>query len=207
MNKVTISRLLFISCVTLLTACASGPKVLGQEGAPSVELSVLMDTAAASEKADHKDIALRQYEEASKLYPTSFWPWLRIAQIKFEAANYGEAITAAQQVTSRDERNKVANSILAVSGLRVSTKALADLRHQNELTGSVRNEAQDLAKVLRESLGERVLVPATSAAAATAAPRPAPAQVVRPKPVVPKTSGASPSSNDSGSGSPFGALK
>lgn len=208
--KITLgNHLVAISCVALLSACASGPKVPSLDSAPSADLSVLMDAAGAAEKAEQKDVALRQYEEASKLYPTAFLPWLKIAQIKFEAASYGEAISAAQQAVARDERNKVAHSILAVSGLRVSTKALADLRHQNELTGTVRNEAQDLAKVLRESLGERVLVPAASTpATAAAAARTAPTVVVRPRAAVPpKAAASAPAAVGTGSSSPFGALK
>ena len=40
-------------------------------------------------------------------------------------------------------------------------KALADLTRKNNLSGTVRTEAQDLAKLLRNSLGEEVLVPAS----------------------------------------------
>jgi tetratricopeptide (TPR) repeat protein len=206
-KKAWVSRLLAVSCVAMLTACANGPKLSGVDSAPSVELSVLMETAAASEKANHKDVALREYEEAAKLYPASALPWLRIAQIKFEATSYGEAITAAQQSVSRDERNNVAQSILAVSGLRVSTKALADLRRQNELAGTVRDEAQDLAKVLRESLGEQVLVPATPTAATTVATRPAPAPVVRRRTTVRKPVVEPLPAAETGKGNPFGALK
>jgi hypothetical protein len=41
----------------------------------------------------------------------------------------------------------------------LSTKALADLSQQNNLSGSLREEAQNLARMLRTSLGEEVLVP------------------------------------------------
>lgn len=204
MKELWVSRFIVVACLAALTGCAGGPRGLGVENPPSVEIGVLMDNAAISEKAGQKDVALRQYDEASKLYPTSILPWLRVAQIKFESANYGEAITSAQQVISRDERNTIAHSILAVSGLRVSTKALADLRRQNELTGSVRNEAQDLAKVLRESLGERILVPAVPATATRPVPK---SQRSR---RAPKASGAEAKTQPSdakGSGSPFGALK
>lgn len=204
MKKIWINRFIAIACASMLTACANGPKGLGTDTPPRIELSVLMDNATLEEKGNQKEAALLQYAEAAKLYPASFQPWLKIAQIKFESSNYGEAITAAQQVISRDERNQVANSILAVSGLRVSTKALAELRHQSELTGSVRDEAQDLAKVLRDSLGERILVPVAAAAPPPPAPRTARARVAsKPaeKKVIPLAS------NEGGSSSPFGALK
>jgi hypothetical protein len=74
----------------------------------------------------------------------------------------------------RDPNDKLGNSIVAVSGLRLSTKALADLSQQNNLNGSLRSEAQDLAKLLRTSLGEDVLVP--GARKPTPAPATSPAK-------------------------------
>jgi tetratricopeptide (TPR) repeat protein len=204
-----------VICAAVLAACSSAPKTAPSATPPVIkpaatELNVLMDQASASEKAGQKDVALRQYDEASKLYPASKLPWLKIAQIHYDAAHYGEAIVAAQQVTARDEKDKVAHSILSVSGLRVSTKALSDLSRQNELTGSVRKDAQELAKVLRENLGETVLVPApvvVAPAPPVAAPRqvyPAPA---RPRAAAPAPRGAASAAESGGTGSPFGALK
>jgi tetratricopeptide (TPR) repeat protein len=203
MKFVTLANLLMISALAGMVGCTSIPKDGDISLKPkSVELSELMERGAAAEKSGSKDAVIKQYEEAAKAYPTSKLPWAKIAQIQFDAANYGEAIVAAQQVVSRDEKDKVAHSILSVSGLRVSTKALSDLSRQNELSGSVRNEAQNLTKVLRESLGEQVLVPG----AARPAPPP---QIMQPKPpvrIAPPAATAAPG-NSSGSSNPFGTLK
>jgi tetratricopeptide (TPR) repeat protein len=208
MKNISFEKLLLVASIGLLSACAVTPPPSSTENKPKAELTVLMDQAAAAEKTGPKEATLRQYEEAAKLYPTSKLPWLKIAQIQFDSANYGQAIIAAQQVISRDEQDKVANSILSVSGLRVSTKALADLSRQNELTGSVRNEAQDLAKVLRESLGEKVLVPTPVAVEVPRKLRP----VVRPGKVRATANAeaktpSSPAVLPAGGGSPFGGLK
>lgn len=204
--------------IVVLTGCAATVPTVDPSGKSLVELTLLMEQAAGIEKTGTKEAAIRKYEEAAKLYPASKLPWLRVAQIQFDSSNYGEAIVAAHEVVARDERDKVANSILSVSGLRVATKALSDLSRQNELSGTVRNEARDLAKVLRENLGEKVLVPAQvtrdtskdarptvrssstsakSSAGATMAPAAAPA-------AAPAT--ASPATS-SGGGSPFSNLK
>ena len=53
----------------------------------------------------------------------------------------------------------LAYSLVAVSGLRVSSKALGDLTQKNGFSGSVRSEAQDLANLLRTTL-KRPIVPA-----------------------------------------------
>ena len=121
-------------------------------------------------------------------HPVDKKPWVRMAQIRFDASQYGEAISNAQQALARDPNDTLAYSILAVSGLRVASKALADLTRKNNLQGSVRSEAQDLARLLRTSLGEEVLVnprpvvrtpvrkpPTQTAVAAPARPAPAPA--------------------------------
>lgn len=201
MKLTILVNLLTLTALLGTVGCSSVPKEAEILLKPkSVELPVLMEQAAATEKSGTKDAAIKQYEEAAKAYPASKLPWARVAQIQFDAANYGEAIVAAQQVVSRDEKDKVAHSILSVSGLRVSTKALADLSRQNELSGSIRSEAQSLTKVLRESLGEQVLVP-------VATPRPAPPPPsVQPRPPARASAPAAPST-PSGGGNPFGALK
>jgi tetratricopeptide (TPR) repeat protein len=201
MKLTTLVNLLALTALLGTVGCSSVPKEAEILLKPkSVELPVLMEQAAATEKSGTKDAAIKQYEEAAKAYPASKLPWARVAQIQFDAANYGEAIVAAQQVVSRDEKDKVAHSILSVSGLRVSTKALADLSRQNELSGSIRSEAQSLTKVLRESLGEQVLVP-------VATPRPTPPPpTVQPRPPARASAPAAPSA-PSGGGNPFGALK
>ncbi|MFA9218869.1 MAG: hypothetical protein ACEQSK_17430, partial [Sphingomonadaceae bacterium] len=122
------------------------------------------------------------------------------AQLKFDRASYGEAILDAHEALQRDPLDKLGNSIIAVSGLRLSTKALADLSQQNNLNGSLRSEAQELAKLLRTSLGEEVLVPP-----ANVARKPAPR-----KPLASSTPPAAPASkanNQSASTDPFGGLK
>ena len=78
--------------------------------------------------------------------------------------------------------------------MRVSTKALADLSAQNNLSGSLRSEARELAKLLRTTLGEDVLVP-------TVAPPP-----VRPK-AAPASRIKGAAKNQSNSNDPFGGLK
>lgn len=195
-----------VSCVVVLSACAIKPKAAPEKAKPAVELNVLMDQAATAEKENHLDVALRQYDEATKLYPSSSLPWVRIAQIRYDAGNYGEAITAAQQAVAREDRNNVAHSILAVSGLRVSTIALDELRRHNDLTGSVQKEAQELARVMRESLGEQVLVPPTGITTTPPIPA-APASATRRKPTAVKSAAKPAANSKKVGGSPFGILE
>ncbi|MFZ6648925.1 hypothetical protein ACO0LO_24585 [Undibacterium sp. TJN25] len=131
-----------------------------------------MTQASVASEGGQPDKAVSVLKNAANLYPADKAPWLRMAQLNFDSANYGGAITNALEVLQRDASDNVANSIIAVSGLRLSTKALADLSQRSNLTGSVRTEAQDLAKLLRESLGETVLVP-TRGKPAVAAAKPA----------------------------------
>lgn len=195
-----------IGALAVVGGCAFSSSKSEPPPKPAPDITVLMNDAAAAEKAELKGAALAKYEAVAQLFPASTLPWLKIAQIQFDATNYGEAIVAAQQVIARDERDKVASSILSVSGLRVATKALGDLSRQNELTGSVKNEAQDLAKVLRENLGEKVLVPVRPVAETPRQAQPRPrAPVAARKLAVTPTAPSAPSPA-SGS-SPFGNLK
>lgn len=179
------AKLMSLMVVAALAGCATGGGGSAARPGPG---TVAADTAFAEADAA---LAAGQGEKAVSLlkaiavaHPVDKKPWVRMAQIRFDANNYGDAITHAQEALERDPDDTLAYSILAVSGLRVASKALADLTRKNNLQGSVRSEAQDLAKLLRSSLGEDVLVqtraparsaprarPATPAPAVSAAPR------------------------------------
>ncbi len=103
--------------------------------------------------------AVAVLKQAAKLYPAEKTAWLRIAQVSFECQEYGDAITYAKKVIERDPDDMVAHSIAAVSGLRVSSKALADLTTKRKISSDVRTEAQSLATILRTSIGGDIIVP------------------------------------------------
>jgi tetratricopeptide (TPR) repeat protein len=196
--QMMLKRLLpTIATVAILSACASGGAGSGADGRPPVvTVAAAMAQADAAVLAGQPDKAYKALRAAAAAFPTDKTPWLRMAQMHYDAKSYGEAIVNAHEALERDPDDTLANSIAAVSGLRVSSKALADLTQKNNLSGNVRTEAQDLAKLLRSTLGEDVLVQTTRkkdppkarlAPAPTAAP---PAQAKQA------------ASND-----PFGALK
>lgn len=152
-------------CVMALGACSTAPV---KPVTPS--LAEVMGKAAAADTAGQKEAAVALWQQAGAAYPADKSPWTRIAQTRYDAGRYGEAIVNAQEILVRDPNDQLANSIIAISGLRLSTRALADLSRQNNLSGSLRTESQDLAKLLRESLGEQVLVPPAPRARAAATP-------------------------------------
>ena len=156
----TITKLIRLccsaACAVVLTACSTTPTVT----AP-VKLQDMLAEATKAAGAGQKEQAVKLWRQAAAAHPADKTPWSNIAQSRYEAGQYGDAIQAAQEVLVRDPNDKLANSIIAISGLRLSTRALGDLSRQNNLSGSLRTESQDLAKLLRESLGEQILVPAT----------------------------------------------
>ena len=148
------------------------------------------DAAVAAGQADKAYALLKG---ASQAFPTDKTPWVRMAQMRFDSNNYGEAIVHALEALERDPDDTLAHSLAAVSGLRVSSKALGDLARKNKLNGDVKSEAQDLAKLLRASLGEDQLVPK---------PKPAP----KPRPTT-TASQAPAKASAAASNDPFSALK
>ena len=183
-----------LASVAILSACATGGSGEGHPPKVAITVAGAMAEADKAVLAGHPDKAYAALKAAAASFPTDKTPWLRMAQMRYDAKNYGEAIVYAQETLQRDPDDTLANSIAAVSGLRVASKALADLAQENDLSGDVRTEAQDLAKLLRTTLGEEVLVhkkrgPTRSTRTETKAP-PA-AKESKP-----------PASND-----PFGALK
>lgn len=175
-DRRAVRRLVAISMLSAsvaLSACAT--RAVDPAPAPKVEsLPELMHRAEAAATAGDKEKARETYRAAAKVDATSKAPWLKLAESYFEAADYGNAVLAAQEVLHRDNTDTAAAGILAVSGLRVSMPALAVLRQQNHINAGTRGEAETLAKSLRELLGEQVLVPRPEPVATTR-PRPRPA--------------------------------
>jgi tetratricopeptide (TPR) repeat protein len=146
------------ACAILLSACATTKPELAEK-APVPTMDELLAKANEASTAGRKEDAVTLWKEAATAYPADKTPWSSIAQTRYDAGQYGDAIISAQEVLVRDPNDRLANSIIAISGLRLSTRALADLSRQNNLSGSIKTESQDLARLLRESLGEQVLVP------------------------------------------------
>ncbi len=218
-----------MSCAVLmavsivLSACSSAPKKSDPAAQQALQEKVDERIAAAdkAQRAGNADQAMEQLDQAIKADPSSKAPWLKKAQMHFDARQYGLAITAAQEALQRDVNDLTAKSILAVSGLRVSAQALEQLRKTNEVTGSARSEAESVAKIIREALGEPILVPAAeSASSKRSAPRPAAQnRSAQGAPMAPPAAGASPAAKpaapapkpagaaNAGRGNPFGALQ
>lgn len=204
--------LLLTAVVTVSAGCSSGPKPAADaksavsKGEPLSEFMSRAQTAEAAEGG--RERARQIYRDAAKAYPADKRPWARLAQSYFDAGDYGNAVLAAQEVVQRDPQDSTAQGLLAVSGLRISTSALAALRNQNGISTSTRSEAEDMARNLRSILGESVLVPKPAEASATTAhtppPQPKPRRAVvrnTAPPSAPVKAPPAPSSN------PFGALQ
>jgi Tfp pilus assembly protein PilF len=195
-----LARVSCLACLLALSACATDGGNVRSEKLSSATLDRALaeaDTAVAAGQVDKAHVILRS---AATTYPADKTPWLHMAQLKFDRASYGEAILDAQEALQRDPLDKLGNSIIAVSGLRLSTKALADLSQQNNLNGSLRSEAQDLAKLLRSSLGEDVLVPPANNSRKPVAPVKRPVAAATPAP-------SNKPNSQSASTDPFGGLK
>ncbi len=145
--------LLSLSCAAVLAGCAA-PKAAPP---PPPTMASMLERADAAVKLGNNEDAVAVLKSAARIYPADKTAWLRIAQVSFDCQEYGEAITHAKKVLERDPDDIVAHSLVAVSGLRVSSKALADLTVKKRVTGDVREAAQDLAKILRTSIGGEII--------------------------------------------------
>lgn len=197
----------FAGSLIFLGACGSTPAPVKAVLPPGYA-----DLMASAEEAHRKGgvvEAMGFYEKAAKADPSKKQPWVRIAQAQFDARNYGSAITASQEVLLRDTSDVTAKSIMAVSGLRVSAYALDQLRMANAVGGNTREEAQALARIMRDSLGESILPPAPPVAA-TAPEKPAaarPATVATPPARRAPVAAPMPAAAPEPKRNPFDALK
>ncbi len=151
----TIKRVFpYLACIALLAACAAttpapAPKPLSMARA--------LAEADAASKDGRNGQAYQILKAAAAANPTDKAPWLRMAQMRFDDKNYGEAIVSGLAVIERDPDDMLAYSLVAASGLRVSSKALAEMTQKNGFAGTVRSEAQDLANLLHSTLKEKVV--------------------------------------------------
>jgi tetratricopeptide (TPR) repeat protein len=209
-----MKAVVWLAAAAALSACSTAPQVAE---APPPPYEQLLEDGRQAQKAGNTQQALVLWQQAARQNPSAKEPWLRMAQMHFDAGDYGNAITEAQEAMQRDGGDAVANGLLAVSGLRVSSAALARM-HADTMSNSTRGEAEALARTLREVLGAPVLVPQPPVAAASApartarAPR-APASAAAAQPAggaKPVTAAASPSTAPAKAAAardPFGALR
>ncbi len=152
------SWLLVAVLVAALSGCATEKVAMTQSefldamGKSSLKIDSLLDKGNQEE-------AVRILGDLAKRNPDRKEPWVRMAKVHFDAENYSQAIVSAEEALQRDNTDREAKSIRAVAGLRVASQSLSELRNDVELKGNARSDAAGLAKVMRETLGEDVLVP------------------------------------------------
>ena len=149
-----------LSAAVLVCAAMAGcaTQKSAQQTTPEAFNKALADADAVAKGGD-KDRALALYQQLTKADPTREEPWARIAQIQFDQNHYGQAIVAAQEALQRDSTDRAAKSVLAVSGLRIATESLGELRQDSALAGDAKTDAQTLAHELRDTLGQATLFP------------------------------------------------
>lgn len=184
-----------------LAGCASKNAPMSQEEFSSALAQSSASADSLLEKGQRED-AVKVLEDLAKKNPGRKDPWVRMAKIHFDGENYAQAIVAAEEALQRDNTDRTAKSIRAVGGLRVAAQSLTDLRGDVELKGDARSDALGLAKVMRETLGEEVLVPPEESRKKKAAPAP-----VRARPAQPKPQPTAPTAAATPGGNPFGALR
>ena len=144
--------------VSVLSGCASNKGMMTQEEFVQAmsQSNTQVDTLLAKGESQE---AVTVLANLAKKNPDRKEPWERMAKIQFDSGNYAQAIVSSEEVLQRDSTDRMAKSIRVVAGLRVATQSLADLRNDVELKGNARADATSLAEVMRETLGEDVLVP------------------------------------------------
>lgn len=155
----------WLSATTLLialaqfTACGTTPESVHPSSAPTQTIPPISELIgrgdAALEQGD-RDGARSAWRVAAEQYPAATAPWLRLADDYLKAEDHGNAVLAAQQVLSRDPKNRVANGVIFVSGMRASASALAAFHEGGDYPVGAREEALELNRLLHQLLGNPV---------------------------------------------------
>lgn len=198
------SLVLGAAVCALFTACAT-PNTAPPAPAPvAPTLESYLSQATQAQADGQREKARGFYRDAAKAYPTDKTPWLKLAEDYFAAGDYGNAVLAGQEVLERDPQDTTANSLLAVSGLRITAGSLKALRKDAEYPVGSREEALAVTRSLRETLGETALLPIVPPGSeapkpkvvprrrAVAAPQVAPAAPAAPHPAPAAAAGGNP---------------
>lgn len=196
--------------VSLISGCATAPETKVKTTAE------LMKESQAALDNGKIETAVSLLESASKSNPADATPWIKQAQVQFDADNYPAAIQAADEAMKRDPANKDAKAIAVVASLRVAIRALADMNQDSLLRGSNRSEAERLARALRETLAQDQLVPIEDPKAnskkrpakrTTSPGTPATGSNTPPTATPAPAAATGKSSGSSSTGNPFGSLR
>jgi hypothetical protein len=134
-----------------------------QSGSELPDSAKLMQEGTQLLDQGQKEKGLAMLSAAARANPASAEPWAKTSQAQFDAENYPAAIVAADEAQKRDPARRETKAIAVVASLRVAVRALADMREDSALRGNTRSEAERLARMLRETLGQDVLVPVPQA--------------------------------------------
>ncbi len=121
---VTFRPMFALVLLSALVGCASAPK----KAPPPSSFDATMSRAEAEVTNGGPEQALKTFEDAGRADPTRKEPWVRIAQLQFDRANYARAIVAAQEVLQRDPNDLVADGVLTVAGFRIANQSLQRLQ-------------------------------------------------------------------------------
>jgi uncharacterized protein YceK len=83
-------------CIALLSGCASTGESTGATARPAQKtVAAAMADADAAVMAGQNDKAYSILKHAGAAFPADKTPWVRMAQMRFDSTNYGEAIVDA----------------------------------------------------------------------------------------------------------------
>lgn len=152
----------FLACglaFAVMAGCASSPNQKELEPLSQNELTTAIAQALQTAQDDDLDLAVEKLTELAQRNPSSGLAWSHIAKLRFDHAQYGAAIVAADETLQREPDDFTAKSVRVVGGLRIALQSLADIRDNALLAGNARVDAQALAQALRDSLGQDALFP------------------------------------------------
>ena len=155
MKSIPVAVFRSLAATALLMALGACSTLSSQD---TDNYAVLLGQAESDVSAGRVESALVGFDRAARADPTRKEPWVRSAQLQFDAGNYGRAIVAAEEVLQRDPDDKVADSVLTVAGLRIASESLQRLQGNGALASdTARTEAERLAATMRATMGEEFL--------------------------------------------------
>lgn len=159
------SRVLVVASILgTLGACSTVPKSEEAEAPTTLNLGTVevispKRYARADEIINGADVvrsqgmvddAARLYRQAAKEVPTYAAPWVRMAEMYYEAGEHLKAYQSATEALSRDPANKAAEKVKVLSSLQLANNALAKSANSAALTPDAKADAERLTGQMHE---------------------------------------------------------
>jgi tetratricopeptide (TPR) repeat protein len=134
------------------SAAQNGEATIKQQSDRSPLVDSIMASADDALAKGQDANAMKLYEQAAKEAPRYKEPWVRLAHIHYGNGVYLQAYRAAQEAYDMDPSDADMRALKVLASLKLADAAVEDWGDAGEIPATVKQEADQISKELRERI-------------------------------------------------------